>query len=731
MATQENRLSKDPLLLRGESGQLLTTPEIAARIENFVPTPEGTLRSIEGPLPYVPRDKSGNFPSIYSTMRGVFHATLRGGATDILLLHTGTGIYSFRGWRPSDPWEEIAGGAGTQVPMSLPDSSAPQFPTQFEATPTGIVIVPHGGRAIFFDGDVALPLGYSETPGPLTGYGPTRVSTTSSQPNDRTGYAVSAHPGDSFTQHEDFGNGRLGTLHAPIAVDDGHTVHSASSVYVKTEYRAGMVTGEYQASYQWVDFFGNLSPLAARSNGVTLYAQTCSAGPEEVPNEQPLKHLLWQGLASGPKGTIGRNISRTRDTLNSGTQKLFQVPSSVGVVTYGAFATVADNVSDQWPDNVPDNWCLVEPHDIQPVPLFKLCRLAFGRLWIANTNEEPGLLVPSMPGRYGTFPRGGEMFPDSGGGEITGLYTVPAGMLVFTASSTFLLTQGADGTGFLLNSLSSSIGCVAPSSCASLTDGTAVWLGREGFYAFTGEGIVLASGALKLSVNPTRAKAACAVFDSTHKEYRCWAASTGSTENDTCYTFDGANWRRRVHEKLAAVCVTKDHRQYTIGVGTTEKQFELGDFGSMITRGIWVLDRSHGKWPAKAPTATIETGWMTWTTSQQRRSAKTVYVALRETNESNLTLKVYRDWRMGGTPVYEDKNVTLHPVEDVPPLWGTTTYDDGSEWVRRRLYWKRIDVSVPACEVFKIVLETPNPFEFMAIAFDEEPKLGGLASRIT
>ena len=722
MATQENRQSKGPLILRGESGQLLTTPEAAAKIENFVPTDEGTLRSIEGPLPYVPRDSQGNFSSIYSTMRGVFHATLRGGATDILLLHTGTGIYCFRGWDPDDPWKEIAGGAATQVPMNLPDTGAPQFPTQFEATPTGVVIVPQGGRAIFFDGDVALPLGYAEAPGVLTPIGP---NTEAEGNQNATGYSMSRHPGDAITMHIKFGFGRLGTISSPVKyVNDGTG---------SDEFRAKLLSGEYQAAIQWIDYFGNVSALSARSELIKFNEQWGSAEANEKPAEETGKQVMWADIPKGRTGTVGRILHRTRDMLNSGTQKLFQVPANASVAIAGAFATIPDNVTVHWNDNVPDSYCLAEPIDAQPVPIFKLCRAAFGRLWVANTSEEPGMLMPSLPGRYGTFPKNGEIFPDSGGGEITGLYTVPSGMLVFTNSSTFLLTQGADGDGFLLNSLSNSIGCVAPSSCASLPDGTAIWLGREGFYAFTGEGVTLISAALNLKLNKPRARAACAVFDSEHKEYRCWVASEGSNENDICHAFDGSSWRRRAHEKLASVCVTKDHRQYTIGAGEAKKALEPGGSQPFARTdlGVWVLDRAHGKWDARAPTATIETSWMSWTASQQRRSAKTVYIALRESNESNLTLKVYRDWRKGGTPVYEDKNVTLHPVEDVPPLWGTTAYDEGSEWAKRRPYWKRVDISVPACEVFKIVLESENPIDFMAIAFDEEPKMGGLPLRIT
>jgi hypothetical protein len=268
-----------------------------------------------------------------------------------------------------------------------------------------------------------------------------------------------------------------------------------------------------------------------------------------------------------------------------------------------------------------------------------------------------------------------------------------------------------------------------------LPDGTAIWLGREGFYALVQGNIQLISAHLEDKINKTRAKAACAIFDSEHNEYRCWVATDLSEVNDTCYVFNGTGWRKRVHEKLASACVTKDHRSYALGAGIATRAETEGmavaiDEGSRNEKGVWLLDHSHGQWTPQAPTALIESNWITWVDSPNRKSMKTIYLALRESYNGSASLKVYRDWRKTEIPAYEDSNVTLHPVDDLPPFWDTTTYGE-DHWVRRRPYWKRIDISLPACEVFKFILETTSPIEFIGFAFDEEPKLGGKATRTT
>ncbi len=715
MSDSRGRNTTDPLIPRGESSLLLSAAEVAQKIENFVVTSEGTLQSITGPVPFIPRSegKSNVFPSEYGTMYGVYHTLLDRGSTDLLLLHTRNSIYHFHGWNTSSPWKKVVGATGALLTMDLSGKETPQFPTQFETTPKGVVIVPqNGGRAVFYNGETPLPLGYSSVPSSPTGYGPeTSDPETKDKVND-SGYAVS-RAGPGYTLNDDFGFGRLGTV-------DPRPDNTAGG---------RLLSGTYQCSYQWIDFYGNLSPLAPRSNAVTFVEQEVENSDDST--DMLRKQVLWSNISVGPEGTMGRVLSRTRDARNAGTQKLYLVPGNVGYGTFGAFATLPDNTSTKWPDNVPDGWIVAEPHDVRPVPQFRLCRLAFGRLWIANTIDDPGILIPSMPGRYGTFLANTEMFPDPSGGEITGLWSTSGGMLVFTATSSFLLTQSDDGQSFRFLTLNANIGCVAPSSIVNMPDGTVVWLGREGFYAFTtsadGPAITPISGQIRREtdrINPVRARQACAALDPQTSEYRCWVPLDASRKNNLCFVFDGMGWRRRTKESLQSVCTTKDHRKYMIGAG------DVVNSSGTTNTGVWVLDRASSSYRPQEATATIETVWISWAESIARRSGKTIYLAFRESYKGSAKIKVYRDWRKSSTPAYVDEvNALLYTPEDVPPLWGVDPWGTG-EWVKRRPYWKRVDISIPSCEVFKIVIETTHPIEFIGMAIDTEPKLGGFGTRV-
>jgi hypothetical protein len=65
----------------------------------------------------------------------------------------------------------------------------------------------------------------------------------------------------------------------------------------------------------------------------------------------------------------------------------------------------------------------------------------------------------------------------------------------------------------------------------------------------------------------------------------------------------------------------------------------------------------------------------------------------------------------------------------LPPFWGTATWES-AEWIRKRPYWKRVDIDIPSCEVYKVVITMNSPSEFIGVIFDEEPKMGGAGARI-
>lgn len=710
MADPKTRFPVNPLVIRAASGKLILPAEVAGKIQNFESTSEGTLTSIRGPTPLIP---TGVFDtsSTYGNMHGIFHARLEHSTLnrDITLIHTGDSIYCHQGWNRAAPLMQLIGprGSGAKIEAPIADHTRPQFPTQFELTDRGIVIVPQNrSRAYFFDGETILPLGYDRAPAPPIAFGP--ETSKSDEPN-REGYSVDrSNITGTYTLNRDFGFGRIGTI----------------DTYTHDNSLGGrLIYGSYQGAVQWLDHFGNLSPISPRSNEVVLSSQRKSDAVPDV----LLKHLVWLGIDRGPDGTVARRLVRTKDLKNSGSSSLFIVPGNVGFGTITPEANVPDNHSKVWPDNTPDAWLIAEAPAVMPVPLFKLCCFGMGRLWIANTDDQPGAIIPSLPGRYGTFGSGSAIYPDPNGGEITGIWSTAGGMITTTRTSTYMIVPSDTGAGFVPAALSADIGAVAPSSFANMPNGATIWLGREGFYMYAGGQIQLISEDqrdLTDRINWARAKGACAVFDPATKEYRCWVPVDASTENNLCMIFDGQGWRRRYGEKLADVCVTKDHRRYTLGVGSARK------FESDPQNGVWVLDHESRAYNPDGRTYKIETGWIEWGRSQVRKSLKTVYLSLRESMKGSATIKVYRDWRVTGTPAYEDSvNALLYSPDDPPPFWNETAFAS-DEWVKKRPYWKRVDLHLPSCEVYKIVIESTSPIEFMGLAIDEEPKRGGHGSRV-
>ena len=703
------------LPLRTESGEILSPSEVASEIRNFETTAQGTLRSVRGPTPLYP-DYGGEYAYAYNTLHGIFHALLKSGKRDVLLSQQGSKVYVFDGWLQQNttksPWQVLIGDTTRSVPgisSLLDDDTSPQFPTQFELVSNGIVIMPQGtNRAYFYDGDACVELGYNAPPGAPYAYGPDSTSTTLADMagDENTGFDISGKTmalGGGY-----YGRGRIGTVGTEYNED-------RNSEYV-------LRPSEYAYAYRWVDRWGNMSPISARSNVVYWakesgldFGGTLAAGISLA--DQRLKQLTLANIEAGPEKTIGRKLYRTKDLISSGTAALYDIVNSSGGAISSNFATVPDNISSTFPDNNPDSWLVTEAIDTDPMPPVRMGKLSFGRMWY-NPTTDPSSIIATLPGRWGTPEKNQIIYPDASGGEITGMYAAAGGLLVFTKTSTFGIQPSTDGLSFISVTLNASIGCVAPSSIASLPGGEVMWLGREGFYLYDGEQtLLLSNGIRELTerINPARSLQACAVVDPVTREYRCWVPIDGSTENNLCIIWDGNGWRRRDGENLACVCVTKDHRKLMIGGG------KVSD-----TSGVFVLDRESEAYAPPTRTSVVETTWLEWPRSKERKSPLVLYLFLREANTGSLQVDVYRDWRKTNA-VYTTTETILHSSEDTPPLWGTTAWDQATtpnQWIKSRPFWTKVSIYVPSCEVYKVRISSQSDVEFIAMSVDEVPRLG-------
>ena len=800
-ADEPLRAQRGPVFPRVQFGKLISPIEMAGSIENFRMTLEGSLRSVRGPTPYLPKYRSagGAIPSIpgrkdvydYGPMHGIFHAVLQNGQREILLVHVAEELWTFEGWNKG--WRVLlsATDSEAQISVRLTDDVRPRAPTQFVATPNGVIIIPQAdndSRPYFYDGEVILPLGYSHAPSAPAIIGPTSPAGHENDRDSNTqGLSIRRHTMNRSRRssaffHGKFGTGRIGTI-STIPDADRDTANERN-------YAIGcpyLLHGEWHGATQWIDYFGNLSPISQDSQSVRLYRRPIgwkTTDKTPYPGETLQHEFVWASVESGPRGTIGRMLYRTKDTLNSGTSQLFEVPSaafgrsadrSVELSVSAQFATVPENGSRTFPDNVPDSALIAPARQIGPIPKFKIAEVALGRLFAGNTPADPGVLHYSIPGRWGTFERGAILFPDPAGQAITGLRRVEGGLLAFTQSSVYSIVPSDDGIGFRSFPLSTTVGCVAPDSLAELSNGLIVWLAYDGFYGFDGQQIVPLTDGLENEIKTfarSRLIQATATVDPRTSEYLCWLPVGDSIYNNRGYVFDGSGWKIRTGAKYTALCTTADHRQYVLGCGRIN-----GDYGPDLDSriepqtlepgqstvdpknpdtsgvvvpsdedeaywGVWVLDHETRNFYPKSSNRQpiFETAWI-GAGEPTRKTALTIKVWFRETSTTEqLRVRVYRDWRKDDE--VHSVLIDLDSPDDPSPGWGVATPDDNAEWQKRRPYWVRKDIYVPSCEVFKLRFEgipqtesvslrvsqdhvVSADIEIIGLVVDESPRAGG------
>lgn len=734
-----------PTVVLGPTGGRLVKPdEIVDEVVNGFPTEEGGYRSVYSPSTYLPAAGGGipasgatatHSPLQYGPVYGIHHAMLEGGQRDVLLLHTADQLWEFRPWdRAWYPLIGVAATSGTiHVRWAYVEQKAEKWPTQFVTTPIGVVIVPQGQAAHFYDGEVVAQLGFTAPPAPPSGLGPeSRIGY-----HDETDIGGGVNDG-GYTHHglwarlgstdEHLGLQRIGTLSASDTVPTSAAGRELTAGYLKP--------GRWRAKVALVDRWGNVSPLSGESNDIQFDLQPSTIFVAGAPNtaawvgvERARHEIAWDGVAPGPDHTMARVIYRTKDLENSGDASFYELPLN-GLAVPNALGTLPDNISSFYPDNVPDAWLFVKPLEVDPVPVFRLAAIAFGRLWIGNALGDRGMIRPSEVGRWGTFPKNpGRIYPDPTGAEVTGLHAVRGGLLVFTASSTYLVTPNDTGDGFRSSTVSSTAGCVAPSSIVTMDNGMTVWLGREGFYGFDGQSAIPLFKEHRQQarrINWTRAGRSNATFDYHSQQYHCWVPHDGSQEPNRRYKFDGVHWHWDDYDgtvSMRAVTVTADHRRMAIGAGT---------IGS--DTGVWAVNRGDS-----IEEMTVKTGWIRATRSADRGAVYRVQLWLREASNSNdndanrIQVKVRRDYRAEVThtvvveprpTVYDDYQGNVAEADEWPITVGTAVFR------RRRPFWASRDIDVPHCEVFQLEISCPKKMEILGFRVIETPSDDGGAAAV-
>lgn len=745
------------------SSQVVKADGLFAEVLNMRLTRDDTLETVREPVVI--------YPALTNTAaRAVCYAEVRGGARKVLLCHDDNAIKVFK-WG-SGSWYTLAAPSGGDLTVQIPPETDNKWawPTQFVPTPTGVVIAAQGAPPLFYDGEVIAPLGFDSAPDAPDAYGP-RSSTHDGEPPDSSDYDpylpfwlmgtndieynISSLPGTAGSAHYIFGECRLGTVSTPTSLPSVLTGSTnlgggggADTYTYETPRRSWLQAGTYRAVRQDVDTWGNLSPVSAPSADIRFDFQpargfpmtpawisllSLGATPGTYTMSQYFGNLQWVrgdlarrqvawGVTPGRDGVVARILGRTKDVDATGDVNFYELPlNATGVV--GALGTLPDNVTAVYPDNIPDAWLTDRLLDVAPVPRFKLATLAFGSLWIANFEDDEGAMMSSEPGLWGTFRKNTKRYPDPRGGRITGLHTVKDGMLVFTETSTFLYTSNDGGDDVRRVPISTTIGCVAPSSIETLRNGETVWLAEDGFYTYAGGDAKPLFGAHKeraLEHNPRALGTAHATFDPEIGVYLCWVAVKGARRPNRCYMYDGAAWRWREDIVASGSCRAGNDVLVAGEVSSVESVF-------VMNKGSTAYSNSS-----------IDTGWLK-TQGEGKRSIQRIILQLKETIKpgTRLTVSVYTDYNP--TAVSTDTLDLAPTVDSVtfdPTFWGDDSAENtvalaGATANIRRPFFAKADVHAPGCSTFRIKVDCDSPWEFfsMAVEFRDQGSQGAQLSR--
>lgn len=688
MAGPSNQQPIDMIIPAGEAQVIFSATLLARKILNFESTPEGTLRSVVGPTFYEPKrlletpgsqfdedqyqavlESEGSSGSSVDKGHGIFHAGLLGGIGDTLIVRGGRKLYRHHGWSRS--FEELT------IPNTLTTEPRALYPDQFLVMNDKIIWTNGIDRALTISADgMVVPLGFAQVPTAPIVDGPQQPA-----PEDRDGLYPNSL-GYSWA-------GGIGTYGDLL---DGFT--------------GAVRAGAWYYYCQYEDVHGNLSQPSAESNVVLI--ESIQADPLELMDDDATgaeigdltRQFMVRVAGGGPDHCVAKHIYRTKDTKNNDAvpQLVVRVPGKSQVL-----------FSDTKADGLLGNAMI----NTVAVPVFRMMCTHQGRLVIANTPDDPGVVRRSQVGFPGTFERFDFIYPDSGGAEVTGVASHNGQLIAFTRTSSYVLQDFMTPI-----PLAQGVGCIAPRSIKALPDGSLIWLSEDGFYALRDNQLTPVSlpisRTLRHGINKPKASMAVAVVDPVSKEYRCALAPAGSNANSLLLTFNGANWKRQeLGIDIADMCQTDDWRRYVLAVGK-DPELDRDD--------VFVLGRETLSYRPNTRDIVYRSAWMKGNeTGLAVLNVRSMYIGMLDAFDDEFEIRFYRNGSF--------KSVVL--MTDVKPI-GT---DDGSDVVTDvagkakigsakthdpRLFYRQVPVGLENVTswAFEIRAKSPTRLHLAAFGFD-------------
>lgn len=685
MAGPDNQRNQQLVIPAGESEISYTSRALTQKIINFEFSVKRTLATTVGPTIYEPdRPTTPDPAAVFGKMHGIFHTLLLGGQADILLVRSGTKLYRHAGWQRG--WEELYSGL-------TDDSRAGTFPDQFVVLNDKIIWANGIDGALVIDAHGAVhPLGFSQTPSPPSVFGPGQLTTPVAFYPNAGGYTW---------------RGDIGTPGDVLSGVDGAILDGAWYYYAILE-----------------DLYGNLSAPSISSNAAWIRSVQASAyvpGSNDTTTatlDDLTRQFALRITSSGPSHTVAVHIYRTPDTRRASTipRLLVRLPGRDPCI-FGDRRADSD-LGEEMPRTV-------------SVPTFRTMCVHQGRLVIANTPGDPGILRIADAGFPGTFLAADYVYPDSGGAEITAVASHMGRLLAFSERAVYeIVLDPETGSPTTATTLAQGIGCSSPRSLQALPNGLLVWLSRDGFYGADPRGGVKRISddihkQLFYDMNTSRYRRAVSCLDPISREYHCAIAPSGEAENRIIFCYDGQNWRRHDFETITIddICTTDDYRQLVLFAG------QEPDPGKAAKRNVYVKDHETSNYTVPARKALYRSGWYFGdATGSSPLHLRSIYLGMVDAFNEPFTIRFFRNnsWK----PVLEMTDVLAVGVDDdsavVTDIAGSAIIGTAKAH-EPRLFWRMVPAGLENAYswAFEIEANYPTRINIAAISYDQSVATSG------
>lgn len=446
------------------------------------------------------------------------------------------------------------------------------------------------------------------------------------------------------------------------------------------DYKVG-----YRYRMSFINYRNQESPLSAPSELATF----TNSGGVDADNGAS---FIAVNLPIGDASVVKRRLYRTQNVFDSSGN-----PIQGYADQFFFHSDIADNITAVVMDGLMDSnlGTPVDPLNFGPWPAAGKYLAPFkGCMFVTGATQTD--VYFSAPGQPEVFPVDNVMpVGDAYLGPITGLYGTRNALVVFKEHGIYLI-KGDPVNGFTASLFTKTTGCVAPNTVREVPGLGLVFLGASGVYLLRGtlenEGVQTEVVPLHIPITEilkrVNRSAVIGAFGCVyHRDKEYWLAlpMIGSDQNDLVlvYHYEIAEWSYRENYPISCMLETADHRGHLL----------FGSWDATNTEGIYLYSPGFDDKAGTTIEPLYQTGWFNPGSTWRSSRPKYVLVQCGLHGNNGINLSVTSNRQLSEWP-QQPSQAQQYPG-DAQVVYGTATFDSGTDWTAFRPGSLRFDIVDP------------------------------------